>query len=425
MNYKTWTVGIAVLTLAAAPAFAETSTGQWSYDQNVLPVGCCGDDCCGDSCCGDDCCGDDCCCGDGCCDCGSSCCGGVGLFSGMGPGVVEGFSLASMLGIDAWEVGGWTEFGWTDDAIPLSPQGSNGSGLSFRDVPDRLNLDQQWFYVGKQADGSNGFDLGFRADFVYGTDAQRTQSFGNPPGAFDEGWDHGVYGWAIPQLYGEVAMGDFSVKIGHFFTVLGYEVVPSPQNFFYSHSLTMFNSEPFTHTGVLGSYSGFENITMYSGWTLGWDTGFDNVNSGNNYLGGFTVDLLDAVSLSAFTTYGNFGAINTGGDTDNRSSSVVFDVAVTNAINYVFQTDYKKIDNASDEDIGINQYLFFNFNDAIAFGNRIEWWRNDQVSNYEYTTGLNIKLLDNLIMRPEYRTDWVPATDFSVENVACDMILTY
>lgn len=413
MNYKTWTVGIAVLALATAPAFAETSSGQWSYDQNVVPVGCCGDDCCGDDCC----CGDPCDCGDG--------CGGGGLLSGMGPGIVEGFSFASMLGIESWDIGGWTEFGWTDDAIPLSPQGSNGSELSFRDVPNRLNLDQQWFYIGKEADGSDGFGLGFRADFMYGTDAHAAQSFGNPPGSFDEGWDHGVYGWAIPQLYGEVAVGDVSVKIGHFFTLVGYEVVPATGNFFYSHALTMYNSEPFTHTGVLGTYSGFENITLYSGWTLGWDTGFDNVNSGNSYLGGFSADVLDAVSLSVISTYGNFGAINTGGDTDNWGNSVVIDVNVTDTINYVFQTDYKKIDNISDEDIGINQYLFFNFSDAIAFGNRIEWWRNDQVSNYEYTTGLNVKLLGNLVIRPEYRTDWVPATDFSVENVACDMILTY
>ncbi len=418
VNYKTWTVGIAVLAMATAPAFAEPGQGQWSYDQNVVPVGC-------DSCCGDDCCGD------GCCDCGSGCCGGSGLFSGMGPGIVEGMSLSAMLGIDAWDVGGWTQFGWTDDTVPLSPQGSNGSLGSFLDSPNRFNLHQQWFYVGKEADGSCGFDVGFRADVIYGVDAQKTQSFGNPGagtpgfGTFDASLDHGTYGWAIPQLYGEVAMGDLSFKIGHFFTLIGYEVVPAPQNFFFSHSLTMFNSEPFTHTGVMSKYSGFENMTLYGGWTLGWDTGFDNVNSGNSFLGGFSVDLLDAVSLSAFSSYGNFGAINTGGDTDNQSSSVVFDVTVTDSLNYVFQTDYKKIDNISDEDIGINQYLFYNFNDAVSFGTRIEWWRNDQVSNYEYTTGVNIKLLDNLVIRPEYRQDWIPATDFSVNNTACDMILTY
>ena len=71
----------------------------------------------------------------------------------------------------------------------------------------------------------------------------------------DPAWDrNGGYGWAIPQLYAEVGYGDFSVKMGHFYTLVGYEVVTAPDNFFYSHALTMFNSEPFTHTGVLATF---------------------------------------------------------------------------------------------------------------------------------------------------------------------------
>ena len=45
-------------------------------------------------------------------------------------------------------------------------------------------------------------------------------------------FDHGIYGFALPQVYGEVAMGDLSVKMGHFFTIIGYEVVTAPDNFF-------------------------------------------------------------------------------------------------------------------------------------------------------------------------------------------------
>ena len=425
MNFKTWTVGIAVLTLATAPAFAETGLGQWSYDQNIVPVGC--DSCCDDGCCGDDCCGDDCC-GDGCCGCGDGCCGG-GLFSGMGPGILEGLSLSSMLGFSAWDVGGWTQFGLTDDLVPLST--TEGDGLSFLDSNDRLNLHQQWFYIGKEADGSCGLDFGFRADMVYGVDAQKTQSFGNPGGGtpgfgvFDASLDHGTYGWAIPQLYAEVAMGDLSVIVGHFFTIVGYEVVPAPQNFFFSHSLAQFNSEPFTHTGVLTTYSGFDNITLYNGWTLGWDTGFTNDDGGSNYLGGFGVDLMDSISFTYITTYGNFGSISVD-NADDYSHSAVFDVTLTDRLNYVFQTDYKKVDGSDDEDIGVNQYLFFDYNDWLSFGTRIEWWRDDQISKNEYTTGVNIKLLDNLVIRPEYRKDWSPGQgNFGVENTACDMILTY
>ncbi len=422
MKIKTWTVGFAVLTLVTAPAFAETGLGQRSFDQNVVPVGCesCDNGCCDDSCC-DPCCGDPCC-GDG--------VKSVGLFSGMGPGIVEGFSLAGMLGVDSWDVGGWSSFGWTDDAIPLAPQGSNGSLASFRDSPNRFNLDQQWLYVGKEADGSNGLGLGFRVDTVYGVDAQKTQSFGNPGGGtpgfgiFDASLDHGTYGWAIPQLYGEVAVGDFSMKIGHFFTLIGYEVVPVTGNFFYSHSLTQFNSEPFTHTGVISTYTGCENVKLYNGWTLGWDSGFTNDDGGSNYLGGFGIDLLDAVNFTYMCTYGNFGSISAD-NADDYSHSLLLTVGVTDSLQYIAQSDYKKIDGSDDEDVGIVQYLILGVNDWLSAGTRIEWWRNDQVSNYEFTSGVNISLLGNLIVRPEYRQDWAPGLGDSFENVACDMILTY
>ncbi|MCA9229461.1 MAG: porin [Planctomycetales bacterium] len=437
MKNKTWKVGFALLALAATPAFAETEVGQFSLDGMVVPVGCdscCGDSCCGDPCCGDPCCGDPCC-GDPCCGdaCGCGCgVGGGGLLSGIGNGALEGFSLSSLLGFESLDIGGWTQFGYHDQLTPLAT--ATNDGASFNNVPKNLNLQQQWFYIGKEADGSNGLGLGFRADFIYGTDAQKTQSFGNKPTTFDNdpAWDHGEYGWAIPQLYGEIAVDDFSVKIGHFFTLVGYEVIGAPGNFFYSHALTMFNSEPFTHTGVLSTYSGFESLTLYGGWTLGWDTGFDNLNSGNSAIGGFAVNLGDSVTMTYINTYGNFG-MRDGGQDDSYSHSIVFDVSLTDSVNYVFQSDMVGIDPIADngamvnnnDQFSINQYLFYTYNDIVKFGTRMEWWKSDGTSNYELTSGVNVKLLGNLIMRPEFRKDWNPSTGFDQDMFGCDMILTY
>lgn len=396
---------MAALILSAAPAFAAAADVEWSADSMVTPVSC--DNSC-DPCCGDS------------CGCGSEV-AASGIFSGIGPGIVENFSLASLLGLEcsSIEVGGWTQFGYHDNVTPLSTV--PGEGLSFNDVPDNVNLQQQWFYVGRTADGSNGADLGFRADFVYGTDAQKTQAFGNPAGSWDIDWDHGVYGWAIPQLYGEVAVGDMAVKIGHFFTPVGYEVVPATGNFFYSHAYTMFNSEPFTHTGVLSTYTGIENLTVYNGWTLGWDTGFDNLNQGSNYLGGFGANLGENVTFTYICTYGNFGAISAGGN--DYSHSMVANLTLTDKLTYVAQSDYKKVDNTDDEDVGLNQYLFYAWRDNVKLGTRIEWWRDNQVSHAEYTSGANIQLLGNMVIRPEYRKDWLGG--FDEDTVACDLILTY
>lgn len=425
MKLRTWTASVAALVLSTAPVFAVESTTQWT-DSLVMPASC-DNNCCDPGCCDPVECGDPC--------CGSSVCGPHGLFSGIGNGAVEHFSLGALLGLDScsWlEVGGFTQMGYHDQIEPISPQPNGpatrtrGDGLSFLDTPKDFLLNQQWFHIGHTADGSHGLDLGFRADFVYGTQARQTQSFGNPGAEWDNGaaWDHGVYGWAIPQLYGEIAVNDLAIKVGHFFTPLGYEVIPATGNFFYSHSLTMYNSEPFTHTGVLTTYTGFEGLTLYNGWSLGWDTGFTNANGGSNYIGGFSAELLDSLTFTYLNTYGNFGLIDNGGD-DSYSHSIVLNAGLTDRLTYVFQTDFLRTDNTDIDDVGINQYLIYQYNDILALGTRAEWWKHDGVSNYEVTSGVNVQLLGNLVMRPEVRKDWVPATGFDEDMCAVDFILTY
>ena len=77
----------------------------------------------------------------------------------------------------------------------------------------------------------------------------------------------------LPQLYVEAGYGDLSVKAGHFYTIIGYEVVQATGNFFYSHAYTFNFSEPFTHTGVLAQYDASERLTFYGGYSLGIDSG--------------------------------------------------------------------------------------------------------------------------------------------------------
>jgi hypothetical protein len=350
---------------------------------------------------------------------------------------LEDFSLMNWFGIDPecspWEIGGWTQMGYHDNNQPLS-QAYNDL-LSFNDVPDHLHLQQQWFYLGRKVDGSCGFDLGGRIDVVYGTDAQKTQAFGNPGagvrgfGTFDASLDHGEYGFAIPQLYGEVAYGDWSVKVGHFFTPLGYEVIPATGNFFYSHSYTMYNSEPFTHTGVLATYSGYENLTLVGGWTLGWDTGFDQLNSGNLLLTGFTAKLADDISLAYYSTYGNFGWRDGGNAGDpSYSHSIVLSIQMTCNLLYVLQSDMIDTDNpgiSQFDTVGANNYLIYKYSDTLGFGSRFEWWKADGVSFYEATGGVNINLLDNLVMRPEFRHDWAPGIGLDEDTAGVDIILKY
>jgi hypothetical protein len=433
VKIRTWTVSLAVLVAGAANAKADISASEWSYDNNVKGVAFASDCCepqCGaaDSCCADPCCGTDC--GDG-CDCGSGCGAACPLV-----GAVEAISLAGLLGLaddSQLVIGGWSQWGY-----------HNKSDGVFNTYPNHFQAQQQYLYAGWTADGSDGLGIGGRIDAVYGTDGPNTQAFGNNPGNWDylNGFDHGVYGWALPQAYAELAYNDLNVKVGHFYTLLGYQVVPATGNFFYSIPYTFNFSEAFTHTGVLGTYTMSDTITLYGGWTLGWDTGFDQRDGGNSYLGGASVGIGDALTVTVISTGGDLGWI---GD-DGYTHSIVGVLDLTDKFQYVFQSDLVDVNNSPASDgsrydtFGINQYLFYTFNDVVKAGGRMEWWKADGTSLYEMAYGLNLFPAKNLIFRPEIRYNWCPSENlpFVVDSLgfpddtyrnqwiaACDMILVF
>ena len=294
------------------------------------------------------------------------------------------------------KLGGWIQAGYH----------SYNTGM-FNNRDSEFNLHQAYFFAEKEANSDNGLGMGFRMDYVYGIDGPDTQAFFGPAGHWDEAWDRGAtFGHAIPQLYGEFAWGDMNLKVGKFYTIMGYEVVTAPDNFFYSHAFTMYNSEPFTHTGVLGTFD-MGDVTLYGGWTLGWDSGFDSsIDDGSNFLGGASFSFGDAGSITATTTFGRLGATSTG---NGYAHSLVADMNLTSCFNVVLQSDYVYNEGVN-ESYGVNSYFIYELSEQLSIGSRLEWWNNNTTGNpagtsdlYAITHGLNIKLADNLILRPEAR----------------------
>jgi hypothetical protein len=359
---------------------------------------------------------------EGCCDtascdsgCGSACDSGCGLGS-----CLDGIGCCD-LG-DPWtlfdEHCGWSAGGWVQT-------GYHSANLrNFNNRDSEVQLQQAWLYAQKAIDTSNGFDIGGRLDYVYGTDAQDTQVFGTNRG-WDSGWDNGGasgYGHALPQAYLEAGYGDLSVKVGHFFTIIGWEVVPATGNFFYSHAYTMYNSEPFTHTGALATYNVSDTTTVWGGYVLGWDGGFDD--NGDAFLGGISEQITDEVKLIYAAIGGRFGEARFNGVETGYMHSLIADVAVTDNLQYIWQNDILDTSVAGGNGrqvFDINQYLIYTINDCWSAGTRFEWWNVDEdsvltggtqgaVGNsdvYALTAGLNYKPHANVIVRPEVRYDWV------------------
>ncbi|KAA5541126.1 porin [Roseiconus nitratireducens] len=358
-------------------------------------------------------------CSDPTCDggCDGGCGSGCGLLGGslLGKDLLGGCCLGdcdlgepfALFGENCgYSAGGWIQMGYFNNALPL-----------FNSRADDLQLQQAWLWAEKSIDTSNGFDVGGRIDYIYGTDSQDTQAFGIPNGHWDEDWDNGPdYGNALPQVYMEAGYGDLSVKVGHFYTIIGWEVVSAPDNFFYSHAYTMYNSEPFTHTGALATLAVSEDIEVYGGYVLGWDSGFED--NGDAFLGGISLSVCEDVNLIYATVAGRFSDVTGGTHERGYMHSIVADVSVTEKLQYIFQTDYLDTQDQFNDGVrntfDINQYLIYSLNDCLAMGGRFEWYNQegvytnygDETDIYALTLGVNVKPHANVLVRPEIRWDW-------------------
>lgn len=308
-------------------------------------------------------------------------------------------------GIHGWDVGGWTTVGYHSHSNPNS----------FNTYDGNVQLSQQWLYAEKVADGSHGIGFGGRIDYVYGTDAPDTQTFGTPT-RWDDSWDNGShYGHALPQLYFEVAAGDLSVKLGKFYTIIGNEVVQSTGNFFYSRQFAFYNAEPFTHTGGLASYKVDDRTDVFGGYVLGWDSGFDD--NGDAFLSGFRHQLSDDLSFVYTNAMGRFGD-RLPSNERGWIHSAILTANLTERLSYIQQVDAMftrdSADAAHRNTFANIHYLIYQHTERVSFGQRFEWFNFsgqgfggvDNSDLYNYTLGMNYRHSANLLFRPEVRTVW-------------------
>lgn len=323
-----------------------------------------------------------------------------GLFEAMGVNI----NNTEFMKNNNLKFGGWIETSVSGNTNS-SPDGFNGT-VTFNDRTGEIQMNQFYLFFQKAIEvNGDSFDIGGRFDFLYGSDAIFTQAYGVPPTDLanpnivqNRGhWDLHLtshndrfYSIALPQAYAEFNLpvgNGISVKAGHFYTPIGYEVVTAPDNFFVTKPYTFQFGEPFTHTGFLAGYTFNPNWSVIAGAvtgsaTGGWDGNWDQQLGNWGFLGGVTWTSDDAGSSLALTA-------SAGERQENSSSawaiySIVAKHDFTENLHYVFQHDHGFADNVitakgsldDAEWYGINQYLMYDIQDNLSAGVRAEWWRD-------------------------------------------------
>ena len=375
-----------------------------------------------------------------------------------------------------WFAVGWLEQGFTGnpnaDGSLLGPTGTNGP-LIFNDQANEYMLNQLYLSFGRSVRQDPAcWDIGGRVDVLYGTDYYFVQATGlethdNNSQKWNSGTgprnagNAGLYGLALPQFYVEanVPWGNgLNIKAGHFYSIIGYESVMAPENFFYSHSYMMQYGEPFTHTGILASYPSSSCLTWYGGITRGWNT-FDQPNGQVGFLGGFRwVSPNEATRLNfAIQT----GAEDPSGNNNRTTYGLTFQQRLNQRWTYVLHHNLGTQQNArvttsntlaAASWFGLTNYLYYTVDPTLDLGMRFEWFDdrdnfrvfalpNDNVTSggtyFDVTLGANYHPEDWFILRPEVRWDWsdlsAPGINGAYDNgtaknqftIGFDLILLY
>ena len=289
-------------------------------------------------------------------------------------------------------------------------------------------LNQLWLGLERKLDTRRGFDWGFQVDFLFGTDGWMSQSYGDA--TFDYRNHSRDYYVSLPQLYASLGYKRWSVKIGKFETMLGFEHLQANRSFFYSHS-NLFYTEPQTHSGVQFEYRCSDKLWFTFGYVQGADGSFENRFDDHGFLGGVYWRPVSTVTLW-YTVYaadlGN-GQYRNGED---RYGGTIFQHTFVANWKVSDRWDYSFQWNLGDRDgkgrnpdatfFATAHYLTYRINCRWRLGLRFDqvhanqWMRNSGFSRpqtgefigdlYSVTLGANWQPFRRINVRPEIRYDY-------------------
>jgi hypothetical protein len=206
------------------------------------------------------------------------------------------------------------------------------------------------------------------------------------------------------------------LQFGKFVTYHGAEVIEARDDFNYSRSFLFNYAIPFTHTGLMAGYTFSKALSANIYVVNGWDVFNDN-NKGKTFGTSFLVTPIEPFSM-------NFGFMYGPEQTDNSTHyRFLFDwvgtFKATKNLTFVVNADFANEEKdplnggRNSRWYGVAGYAKYDFTDFLSLSIRGEYFsdkngvRTGIAQNLkEITITPEIRVIKNLLLRPEYRHDW-------------------
>ena len=202
---------------------------------------------------------------------------------------------------------------------------------------------------------------------------------------------------------------------------MGSDPIYSPDRFFYSLSKN-FGALPVTHTGALATLEVSRKLSVFGGWTQGYDETFES-SENNAVLSGFEYALNPCTTIGYSFLWGkNTYDLN---DAEYFINALYLKRKLGCNWDYTFEwvLNNQDGDNWNETSYGINNSLYYKINRNWSAGFRVEWGHTnayplgDTVDVYGFILGANWTPCDWFVLKPEIRYDSVHG-DAGVFNLA-------
>ena len=347
--------------------------------------------------------------------------------------------------------------GYVDAGYSYNFVGSaNQSQVNSRAVTDStqrgdFNLYAVKLALEKALTSENKAQAGFRADVIIGEDASYLAN--RDPNTSSSGvsnTDMNSNALFLEQAYVNIRApvgNGWDFKVGKFVSILGYEVIERPANMNITYGLLFQNAYTFTYTGVLSSYRFDDYLDAKLGVANGANSDNNTTTSGQgdaatvlaslnvtapggnaNWTHNFTWDTSSGNDTVVSTTGNSYPVANantpTGGIFTYNSwgnwAPKFADDKWLLAFDSVLGT-YSGQNTGGGQTTwyGAGLYTKYQFNDWFYLAGRGEYFGSDNLNKVYATTGNNAGLnwwaytitagfnvIDNLLIRAEYRLDW-------------------
>ncbi len=274
-------------------------------------------------------------------------------------------------------------YGWIEAGVianPDDPTSGRNFGHLFTDRSNEVLLNQAVLTAERTlATSGEGFDWGFKAQFLYGSDARYTHSTGIIDDTQRELMQPDlVEAWILLHFPIPNTAGGLDIKGGKFVTLEGAETIDPRTNVFYSHSYIFNFGIPLNHTGVLTIFHPIKGLDLYAGATRGVNTSRTDNNDSLGFHGGIGLTFLDGKVTALATTH--IGPENVG---NNHSERFLNDLVVTwkatDKLTVIGEGNF-----AADESVpgdakayGAAVYFTYALNSWLSFGIREEVFRDE------------------------------------------------